>query len=204
MRRPHHRSFPPAAALVVIAAIAVAAIGIAAIGVAVSARHGGSAGGGGIAEAPTRPVARAVERQTLMRALESTRAVGSGRLTVTTALAGLDVPDPPPGGRLTVARCRVAFDRRVGRVRVEIDVYAGADQPGAAAASTAGLVAAGDVVYARAGSSGARPATGSGPTGPPSPLRARAATPRGWFSTRSAPSRWSATRPPAHEWSATT
>ncbi len=151
MRRPHHRSFPPAAALVVVAAIVVAAIVVAAIGIAESARHGGSAGGRGTVEAPTRPVAGAVERRTLVRALEATRAVGSGRVTVTTALAGLDVADPPPGGRLTVGRYRVAFDRRVGRVRVEIDVYGAADQPGAAAASTAGLVAAGDVVYTRTG-----------------------------------------------------
>lgn len=149
MRRPHHRSFPPAAAPVAIALVVIAVV--VAVVVAASVRRGGSAGGQGAAEAPTRPVAGAVERRTLMRALEATRAVGSGRVTVTTALTGLDVPDPPPGARLTVSRYRVAFDRRVGRVGVEVDVYGGADQPGTPAANTAGLVAAGDAVYARAG-----------------------------------------------------
>lgn len=145
MRQPH-RSFPPAAAVLVIAAIAVVAIVIAA-----SARHGGSGGGRHAAELPTRPTAGAVDRRALMRALEATRAVESGRVAVTTALTGFDVPDPPPGGRLTVARYRVAFDRRVGRVGVEVDVSDAADPPGAAMSNTAGLVAAGDAVYARAG-----------------------------------------------------
>jgi hypothetical protein len=150
MRRPHHRSFPPTEALLVAAAIAALAIVIAIV-VALSTRHGGSGGGRRTAEAPTRPTAAAVERRTLVRALEATRAVESGRVVVTTALTGLDVPVPAPGGRLTVARYRVAFDRRVDRVGVEVDMSDVADPPGGAVTGTAGLVAVGDVVYARAG-----------------------------------------------------
>jgi hypothetical protein len=150
MRRPHHRSFLPAATLLVIAGTAVVAI-VAAIVVAVDARQGGSGGGRHAAGAPTRPTAGAVEPRILMRALEATRAVESGRVAVTTALTGFDVPDPPPGGRLTVARYRVAFDQRAGRAAVEVDMSDAAGPPGAAVSNGAGLVAAGDVVYARAG-----------------------------------------------------
>ncbi|HKA83993.1 MAG TPA: hypothetical protein VKD21_09020 [Acidimicrobiales bacterium] len=145
MRRPHHRSSLPASVHLVIAAVLVAAIVI-----AVSAGHGGSGGGRRSAETPTSP-AGAVERRTLMRALDATRAVASGRVAVTTTLTGLGVPDPPPGGRLIVARYSVAFDRRARRVGVEVDMSGAADPPGTGVSNAAGLVAAGDVVYARAG-----------------------------------------------------
>ena len=46
-------------------------------------------------------------------------------MEVTTAITDLDdEPDPPPGGQLTVAKYRVAFDRRVARVEVEADLSA--------------------------------------------------------------------------------
>jgi hypothetical protein len=158
MRRPHHRSFLPAATLLVIAGTAVVAI-VAAIVVAVDARQGGSGGGRHAAGAPTRPTAGAVEPRILMRALEATRAVESGRVAVTTALTGFDVPDPPPGGRLTVARYRVAFDQRAGRAAVEVDMSDAAGPPGAAVSNGAGLVAPGDWVRADRAAFAARAAS---------------------------------------------
>jgi hypothetical protein len=96
----------------------------------------------------------------LIRALEATRAVQSGRVEVTTAITDLDdEPGPPPGGRLTVARYRVAFDRRVARVEVEADLSAAegaaSGDPRAGAEGgplpAARMIAAGDVVYAQGG-----------------------------------------------------
>jgi hypothetical protein len=156
MRQPHHRSFLLAVAVLVTAAIVVAA----------GACHGGSGDDRSSADSQTRPVSGTVERRALVRALEATRAVESGRVEVATALTGFGaVPDPPPGDRLVVARCRVAFDRRARRVQVEVEMSAaaaGTGTPdaalgngeaalGAAVSSTARVVAAGGVVYTQAG-----------------------------------------------------
>jgi hypothetical protein len=125
-----------------------------------SACAGGSSDGerpaGSTAPAPT-PVADSA----LIRALEATRAVQSGRVEVTTAITDLDdEPDPPPGGRLTVARYRVAFDRRVARVAVEADLSAAegaaSGDPRVAGAEggplpAARMIAAGGMVYAQGG-----------------------------------------------------
>jgi hypothetical protein len=155
MRHPHHRSFLLSAAVLVSAAVVVP----------VSACQGGSGGDRSSADPPTWPRSGAVQRNALTRALEATRAVESGRVEVATALADLDVPDSPPGGRPTVVRYRVAFDRRVRRVEVEVDMSGASVAPGNREAapgnreaapgnpvsSTARLVAAGDAVYAQAG-----------------------------------------------------
>jgi hypothetical protein len=107
---------------------------------------------------PTAP-GSATNRHALIRALETTRAVESGRLQVVTALTDLDDEPGPPPGRLTVARYRVAFDRRVGRVDVEAGLSAAASALGApdpapkgdASKAAARMIAVGDTVYARAG-----------------------------------------------------
>jgi hypothetical protein len=111
------------------------------------------AGAGGSSEdqkstGSTAPAPTPVARSALIRALKATRAVQSGRVEVTTVVTDLDdEPDPPPGGRLTVARYRVAFDRRVARVEVEADLSAAAGGPGPAAR----MIAAGEMVYAQGG-----------------------------------------------------
>lgn len=98
----------------------------------------------------------------LMRAVEATRAVQSGRVEVTTAITDLDdEPDPPPGGRVTVARYRVAFDRRAAQVEVEADLSAAdgaargdpwaGDAAGSGARRAVRMIAAGDMVYAQGG-----------------------------------------------------
>jgi hypothetical protein len=148
MRSPHHRSFVLAAAVLAMAVMVVAA-----------ASCGGSSTGDRRSAEPTAPMSGRVDHLTLIRALGATRAVESGRLEVATVLTGLgDEPDAPPGGLLTVATYRVAFDRRARRVGVETDmsgvaaalgdrdVAAGSDL-----AAAARMVAAGDVVYAEGG-----------------------------------------------------
>ena len=123
------------------------------------------AGGSSDGERPagsTPPAPTPVADSALISALEATRAVQSGRVEVTTAITDLDdEPDPPPGGRLTVARYRVAFDRRVARVEVEADLSAAegaaSGDPRAGAGAEGGplpaarMIAAGDVVYAQGG-----------------------------------------------------
>jgi hypothetical protein len=149
MRSSHHRSFVLAAALLAAAVMVVAAAGC----------GGGSSAGDRRSAEPTAPMSGQVDHATLIRALDATRAVESGRLEVATVLARLgDEPDPPPGGRLTVATYRVAFDRRARRVGVETDMsdVAGALGDGEVAAGSdlaaaARMVAAGDVVYAQGG-----------------------------------------------------
>ena len=86
----------------------------------------------------------------LAMTLAATRRVQRGRVELTTTLTGLDdAPDPPPGGRVTVAVHRVAFDRPAGRVAVETELAdaTGGDAGGRSAPTR--LVAVGDVVYAR-------------------------------------------------------
>ena len=157
MRCPHHRRPVPARAVLATAVLATAMV------IAASACGGGSPGDRRSA-GPTAPAAARVDHRTLIRALDATRAVESGRVEVATAVTDLgDEPDPPLGGRLTVARYRVAFDRRVARVEVE------ADMSGAAAGTrrardvavggdawvAARMIAAGDAVYAHVGPMGA-------------------------------------------------
>jgi hypothetical protein len=133
MRRRHHRRPVPlmaglAAVVFVIAASACAG--------------GGPADGGGSAGSSV-PASERLEPAVLIRALEVTRAVQSGRVEVTTAITELGhQPDPPPGGRLTVAAYRVAFDRRVARVEVEVDLSA-AELAASGAGLRAGEAAAG-------------------------------------------------------------
>jgi hypothetical protein len=141
----------------------VSTLAFAAVAVVItaSACAGGSSdderSAGSTAPAPTQ-----VARSALIRALEATRAVQSGRVEVTTVVTDLDdEPDPPPGGRLTVARYRVAFDRRVARVEVEADLSAAEEAAGGdprAGDGAAGgprpaarMIAAGDMVYAQGG-----------------------------------------------------
>ena len=108
---------------------------------------------------PVAPVSGRVDRSTLARALDVTRAVKSGRLHVATVLTHVDGErDPSPGGRLTVARYRVAFDLRARVVGVQTDMSgaAGAVAGGDAAAgdghiAVARMVARGDMVYAQGG-----------------------------------------------------
>ena len=99
------------------------------------------------------------------------RARAGGGCDVLTHLG--DEPDPPPGGRLTVARYRVTFDRRARRVIVETDMsgaagalaggLGGRDAAAGADLSTgARMVAVGDVVYAQGGPMAA--AVGRAPT----------------------------------------
>jgi hypothetical protein len=77
---------------------------------------------------------------------------------VTTTITDLDdEPHPPPGGRLTVAEYRVAFDRRAARVEVEADLSAAegdangdpraGDLEWREARPTARVIAEGDTVY---------------------------------------------------------
>lgn len=119
----------------------------------------GGPGGDPRPPGPTAPASAPVDRDALIRALGATRAVERGRVQVVTALTDLDdEPDPPPGGRLTVARYRVAFDRRAGRVDVEADLSPAASALGAPDLATGGdvsaaarMIAVGDTVYARGG-----------------------------------------------------
>ena len=151
MRRPHRQCLVPTLAALATVAIVVAA----------SACAGGSTDGGG-SGGSTAPASTRVDHPALIRALEATRAVQSGRVEVTTAITDLDdEPDPPPGGRLTVAEYRVAFDRRVAQVEVEADLSAaeraaGGDPPAGDGAGgeprlAARMIAAGDMVYAQGG-----------------------------------------------------
>ncbi|MGH9228460.1 MAG: hypothetical protein ACRD07_06955 [Acidimicrobiales bacterium] len=148
MRRAHHRSF-----MLVTAVLATAATFLAGAGCR------GRSTGDPSAAGPIAPMSGRVDRATLLRVLALTRAVESGRVEVTTVLTHLgDQPDPPPGGRLTVARHRVAFDRRAGRVAVETDMSGAAGAPGGRDAAAGGdlsvparMVAADDVVYAQGG-----------------------------------------------------
>jgi hypothetical protein len=151
MRHPHHLCL-----VRTLAALATVATTIAA-----SACAGGSTDSGG-SGGSTAPASRRVDHPALIRALEATRAVQSGRVEVTTAVTDLDdEPDPPPGGRLTVAEYRVAFDRRAARVEVEADLSAAeraaggdrraGDVAGGEARLAARMIAAGDMVYAQGG-----------------------------------------------------
>ena len=148
MRRTHHRSLVLAMAVLVTAVMVIAPAGC----------SGGSAGDGGSVE-PVAPMLRRVDHAALIRALAVTRAVERGRVEVATALAHFgDDPHPPPGDRLTVARYRVAFDRRARRVDVETDMSGAAGALGSRDQEAGGdftvvarMVAAGDVVYAQGG-----------------------------------------------------
>ena len=196
----------------------LAALATVAMVVAAGACAGGSTDGGG-SGGTTAPASTRVDHPALIRALEATRAVQSGRVEVTTAITDLDdEPDPPPGGRLTVAEYRVAFDRRAAQVEVEADLSAaeraaGGDPPagdgaGGEARPAARMIAAGDMVYAQGGpmaaAVGRAPATGSASSERPSRTAGRVATPPPCSSTRSVPSGCSPTRPATHTWSATT
>ncbi|MGH9290138.1 MAG: hypothetical protein ACRD0V_17895 [Acidimicrobiales bacterium] len=148
MRRVHNRLFVLALAVI---AIAVMVLTFGRCG-ARSTGHRGSA-------EPTAPMSPTVDHRTIVRALETTRAVESGRLEVAFVLTHLGhEPDPPPDGRLPVAVYRVAFDRRARRVDVETDMSGAASVVGARDAPAAGdlsiaarMVAVGDVVYAQGG-----------------------------------------------------
>ena len=152
MRRTHRCVGPFMAALATV--VMVIAASACAGGPADDRSSGGS----------TAPASPRVDRPALIRALEVTRAVESGRVEVTTAITDLDdEPDPPPGGRLTVAGYRVAFDRRVARVEVEADLsaaelaasggdlLAGEVAAGGEARRAARMIAAGGMVYAQGG-----------------------------------------------------
>jgi hypothetical protein len=141
-----------------LAAFATVAIAIA---IAVGACAGGSSDRRRSAGSAA-PASTPVTRSALIRALEATRAVQSGRLEVTTSITDLDgEPHPPPGGRTTVAQYRVAFDRRAARVEVEADLSAAeraaggdpraGDVAGRGARPAARMIAAGDTVYAQGG-----------------------------------------------------
>jgi hypothetical protein len=149
MRRPPRICLVPT-----LAALATVAIVSTARGCASGSTDGGRSGGS------TAPASTRVAHSALTRALEATRAVQSGRVEVTTAITYLDDgPAPPPGGRLTVAKYRVAFDRRAARVEVEADLSAAgratggdpraADVAGGDARPVARMIAANDMVYAR-------------------------------------------------------
>ena len=138
-----------------------AAFATVAIVVAVSACAGGSSDGGR-STGSAAPASVPVDRPALIRALEATRAVQSGRVEVTTAITDVDgEPHPPPGGRLTVAEYRVAFDRRAALVEVEADLSAAegtssgdpraGDVEGRGPRPAARMIAAGDTVYAQGG-----------------------------------------------------
>jgi hypothetical protein len=155
MRRPYHRCLGPFMAALATLVMVIAASAFACAG---GPPDGGSSGGS------TAPASPRVDHPALIRALEVTRAVESGRVEVTTAITDLDdEPDPPPGGRLTVARYRVAFDRRVARVEVEADLSAaelavsrgdlraGEVAAGREARRAARMIAAGGMVYAQGG-----------------------------------------------------
>jgi hypothetical protein len=152
MRRTHHRCLGP-----FMAAFATVVMVIAASACAGGPADGGSSGGS------TAPASPRVDHPALIRALEATRAVESGRVEVTTAITDLDDDrDPPPGGQLTVAGYRVAFDRRVARVEVETDLSAAelaasggdlqvGEVAGGEARRAARMIAAGGMVYAQGG-----------------------------------------------------
>lgn len=136
-----------------------------AIGVALAVTMAVVPGGCSRPNAERSSVDRPIGDDTLARALRATRAVDRGRMEVTTTVTGLaDVPDPPPGGRVTVALHRVAFDQQARRVAVETDVSGIAGALGVGTAGGAGgaapwvdlsvparMVAVGDTVYAQAG-----------------------------------------------------
>jgi hypothetical protein len=140
----------------------LAALATVLIVVTANACAGGSTDGGG-SGGSTAPASTRVDHPALIRALEATRAVQSGRVEVTIAVTGLDdEPDAPPGGRLPVAEYRVAFDRRVARVEVEAHLSAaeraaGGDPRAGELAARGGarlaarMIAAGDMVYAQGG-----------------------------------------------------
>jgi hypothetical protein len=138
----------------------LAAFATVALVIAACACAGGSGDSGRSAGSAT-PASTPVAQSALIRALEATRAVQSGRVEVTTTITDLDdEPDPPRGGRLTVATYRVAFDRRAARFEVEADLStaelaAGGDPRAGDVAGREGLVArmiaAGGMVYAQGG-----------------------------------------------------
>jgi hypothetical protein len=149
-RRPHICVVPTLAAFATVAMV-----------IAASACVRGSSDGGR-SSGPAAAAPTAVARSVLTRAVGATRAVQSGRVEVTTAITGLDDErDPPPGGRLTVAKYRVAFDRRAARVEVEADLSAAeraaggdpraGDVAGGGAWLEARMIAAGDLVYVHGG-----------------------------------------------------
>jgi hypothetical protein len=162
-RRAHHRSFVLATAMLTTVVTAIVPAGC----------SGGATDEPRSAE-PATPLSRWVDHPALTRALQVTRAVERGRVEVATVLTHLaDDPDPPPGGRLTVARYRVTFDRGARRVIVETDMsgtaralaggIGGRDAAAGADLSTgARMVAVGDVVYAQGGPMAA--AVGRAPT----------------------------------------
>jgi hypothetical protein len=138
-----------------------AAFAMVAIVIAASACAGGPSDGGRSAGSAA-PASAPLDRAALVRALEATRAVQSGRVEVTTAITDLDgEPHPPPGGRLTVAEYRVAFDRRAALIEVETDLPAAegtvsgdpraGDVEGRGPRPAARMIAAGDTVYAQGG-----------------------------------------------------
>jgi hypothetical protein len=120
--------------------------------IAASACAGGSADGGRSGGSAA-PASLRVDHPALIQALEATRAVESGRVEVTTAITGLDDEkrDPPPGGRLTVAEYRVAFDRRVARVEVEADLSAAELAASGGDRRAVRMIATGGMVYAQGG-----------------------------------------------------
>jgi hypothetical protein len=129
--------------------------------IAACACAGGPSDGGRSAGSAA-PASTPVARSSLIRALEVTRAVQSGRVELTTVITQLDdEPDPPPGGRLTVAEYRVAFDRRAARVELEAHLSAAeraaggdpraGDVAGDEARPAARMIAAGGMVYAQGG-----------------------------------------------------
>jgi hypothetical protein len=139
----------------------VAAPATVALVIAAWACAGGSSDRGGSAGSAA-PVSTPVAQSALIRAVEATRTVQSGRVEVTTAIADLhNEPGPPPRGQLTVARYRVAFDRRVARVDVEADLSAAeraaggdpgtGDAAGREARPAARMIADGDRIYAHGG-----------------------------------------------------
>jgi hypothetical protein len=147
MRRTHLRSF----------VLALAALATVVMFMAPAGCSRGSTGSPRSSE-PTASVSGRVDRSTLARALDVTRAVESGRLHVATVLTHVDgEPDPLPGGRLTIARYRVAFDLRARVVEVQTDMSGAAVAGGDAAAGNghisvaARMVAHGNVVYAQGG-----------------------------------------------------
>jgi hypothetical protein len=148
---------PPRTSLVpTLAAFAAVAMLVAACACAGGSSDGARSSGSGA------PGATSVAQSALTWALEATRAVQSGRVEVTTTITDLDdEPDPPPGGRLTVATYLVAFDRRVARVEVQADLpaaegAAGGDLRAGDAARrearpAARMIADGGMVYAQGG-----------------------------------------------------
>jgi hypothetical protein len=138
----------------------VAAFATVAMVIASACAGGSSDGGRSVGSAA--PTSTPVARSALVRALEATRAVQSGRVEVMTAITHLDdEPDPSPGSRQTIAKYRVAFDRRTARVEVEADLSAAegvaggdpraGDVTGGGVRPAAHMIAAGDMVYAQDG-----------------------------------------------------